>query len=260
MVRKLLALLTISLLGNYLAGMMGYSAMAEIDPETIVAVWLCDEGAGKTLADASGNGHDGELVGKAGWTNDGKFENALEFEGAPGSRVEIPHDKSLNLEEWTITAWVKVQPTGAWSIVLVKDPANGLQNYSLDMNDGGRVFSEITNAGNWSDCGSVTTVQDDEWHFLAASYDGKNLHVYVEGKQEKEQAFAPGDVNNAPVSIGDRMDSTQPLKGIIDDIGLFNIALSEDDLKTIMNDRLSPMLSVDPASKLTTTWGRIKTY
>ena len=256
MVRKLLALLTISCL----AGMMGYSASAEIDPETIVAVWLCDEGAGKTLTDSSGNGHDGDFVGKVNWTNDGKFENALEFEGAPGSRVEIPHDKSLNLEEWTITAWVKVQPTGAWSIVLVKDPANGLQNYSLDMNDGGRVFSEITNAGNWSDCGSVTTVQDDEWHFLAASYDGKNLHVYVEGKQEKEQAFAPGDVNNAPVSIGDRMDSTQPLKGIIDDVGLFSVALSEDDLETIMNDGLSPMLSVEPGLKLATTWGRIKTY
>ncbi len=256
MVRKLLALLTISCL----AGMMGYSASAEIDPETIVAVWLCDEGAGKTLTDSSGNGHDGELVGKAGWTNDGKFDKALAFEGVAGSRVEVPHDKSLNLDEWTITAWVKQQPTGAWSIVLVKDPGDGLQNYALDMNGESLVFSEVTNAGNWSDCGSTTKVQDDEWHFLAASYDGKNLHIYVEGKEEKKQAFAPGDINDAPIAIGDRMNSAQPLNGIVDDIGLFSVALGEDDLETIMNDGLNPLLSVEPGSKLTTTWAHIKVY
>ena len=50
----------------------------------------------------------------------------------------------LTLKEWTITAWVKQEQTPEWSVVLVKDPANGLQNYALDMNKEGRVFSEIT--------------------------------------------------------------------------------------------------------------------
>jgi len=234
--------------------------MAEIDPETIVAAWLCDEGKGKILKDSSGNGHDGKFVKKEGWTKEGKFGNALEFTGDHGNNVEVPHDDSLTLKEWTITAWVKQEQTPEWSVVLVKDPANGLQNYALDMNKEGRVFSEITCAAKWSDCGSKTVVRDEEWHFLAASYDGKKLHIYVDNVHEGEQAFCAGDVNEAPITIGDRKDSSQPIKGIIDDIGLFSVALTEKDMKPLMDEGFPVLLSVDPASKLTTSWGHIKTY
>ncbi len=233
---------------------------AGIDTNSIVAVWLCDEGKGDTLADSSKNGHDGKFVGNIGWT-DGKFEKGLEFFGEAGSRVEISHDDSLTLDEWTITAWAKLKPTGAWAVIVVKDPGNGVQNYSLDLNGDGKVFSEVTSNGNWSDCGSNTAVQDDNWHFLAASYDGAALGIYVDGKKEKEQNFAKPDTNAAPVTIGDRMDNSQPLLGIVDDIGLFSVALGEDDLKTIMENGLgnaTGVAAVEPTSKLTTTWAGIK--
>lgn len=233
---------------------------AEIDPGSVVAVWLCDEGAGDTLADTSGNEHDGSFVGDLGWA-DGKFGQALEFFGNAGSRVEVPHDDSLTLGTWTISAWVKLMPAGDWTVVVVKDPANGNQNYSLDMDGGGRVFAEVTSGGSWSDCGSVTTVFDDEWHFIAASYDGSTLRVYVDGNMENEQGFGAGDENTAPVAIGGRMDNSQPLTGIVDDIGLFSAALDEDDLMAIMNDGLNEALgfaAVEPSLKSTTTWGQIK--
>jgi len=50
-----------------------------------------------------------------------------------------------------------------------------------------------------------------------------------------------------------------PFKGIIDDVGLFNKALSADDIKNIMNDGLSSTLAVvSSLGKLTTTWAEIK--
>ncbi|MBM3238437.1 LamG domain-containing protein [Candidatus Poribacteria bacterium] len=241
-------------------GIFVSSAYAEIKSDTIVGIWLLDEGKGDTVKDASGNGHDGKFVGKIGWT-DGKFEKALEFTGVGGNRVEIPHDNSLTLAEWTITAWTKQKPTGAWAVVLVKDPANGIQNYALDMNEQGLVFSEVTAGGNWSDCGSTTKVTDEKWHFLAASYDGKNLHVHVDGKHEKEQPFAKADSNTAPVTIGDRLDGSQPISGIIDDVGLFSVALSEKDINDIMTKGLGTATSVaavDSGGKLASTWGMIK--
>jgi len=233
---------------------------AGIDPDSIVAVWPCDEGKGDTVEDISNHGHDGKFVGNVGWA-EGQFEQALEFFGEAGSRVEIPHDDTLTLDEWTITAWAKLNPTGAWSVIVVKDPANGLQSYSLDLNGEGRVFVEVTSGGNWSDCGSNTVVTDDEWHFLAASYDGNTLRVYVDGKKENEQNFDKPDSNTAPVAIGDRMDNSQPLLGIVDDIGLFSVALGEDDLNNIKEDGLGKALritAVEPASKLATTWGQLK--
>ena len=241
---------------------LAYPAFAVVGPGSIVAVWLGDEGEGDVVADTSENGHDGTIVGNVDWV-DGQFGTALDFLGEAGSLVEIPHDDSLALEEWTITAWAKLNspPGGDWAVIVVKAVGNGIQNYSLDLDGGGRVFAEVTSGGGWSDCASVTTVYDDEWHFLAASYDGTTLMVYVDGEMEKEQNFGTGDTSEAPVTLGGRTGNSQPLLGVVDDIGLFSAALGEDDLDNIMSNGLANALglaAVEPDSKLTTTWGELK--
>ena len=117
---------------------------------SVVAAWLMDEGQGAVAADSAGN-HDGDLVGDVSWNADGKFGAALDFSGEPFSYVEVPHEDDLTLDTWTVTAWVKLQPPiaspGGWTIVLVKDPADGLQNYALDMSPQGNVVAEATDGG-----------------------------------------------------------------------------------------------------------------
>ena len=46
----------------------------------LLGQWLFEEGAGKKVEDSSGQGNDGELIGKPKWV-DGKFGKALEFDG-----------------------------------------------------------------------------------------------------------------------------------------------------------------------------------
>lgn len=101
-----------------------------------------NEGKGKILKDSSGNGYDGKFVKKKGWTREGEFGNALAFAGDPGNNVEIPHADSLTLKEWTITAWLKQEQTPEWSVVLVKEPANGLPNCAVDMIRKSRYFQK----------------------------------------------------------------------------------------------------------------------
>ena len=62
---------------------------ANIDPESVVGIWLLDEGQGTTVQDTSGNENDGKIV-NAEWT-EGKFGKGLEFDGI--SHVEIPQVK-----------------------------------------------------------------------------------------------------------------------------------------------------------------------
>jgi hypothetical protein len=213
--------------------------------DSVISAWLFDEGTGLAASDSFAN-HDGSIVGNAAWSDGGKFGKAIEFSGEPGDRVEIPDDAELSLETWTITAWVKLQPSlvNDWAIIVVKDPANGLQNYSLDLTPQGSVVAEVTNGGTWSDCVSITSVYDDEWHFAAASYDGELLRAYVDGELEAEQEFGPGDISDAPVSIGGRLNDSQPLFGIVDDVGLFDTALTDQDLATVMNQGLKAALSL----------------
>ena len=52
-----------------------------------------------------------------------------------------------------------------------------------------------------------------------------------------------------------------PAKGVIDEVALFSVALEEEDIQEIMNNGLAEalqILAVDPAEKLTVTWGGIK--
>lgn len=56
---------------------------------------------------------------------------------------------------------------------------------------------------------------------MAASYAGKKLHV---------------DVNKASITIGDRKDSSELIKGMIDAIGLFSGTLTEKDMKPLMDE------------------------
>ena len=47
-------------------------------------------------------------------------------------------------------------------------------------------------------------------------------------------------------------------RGIIDDVAIFNVVLSEDEITQIMDDGLDASFAVFPSDKLTTTWAYIK--
>ena len=64
----------------------------------------------------------------------------------------------------------------------------------------------------------------------------------MDGVQENEQVFGAGDVSDAPMAIGDRLDRSQPVKGVIDEVGLFNVALDESDLIDVMEDGLASLI------------------
>ncbi len=46
--------------------------------------------------------------------------------------------------------------------------------------------------------------------------------------------------------------------GMLYDVAIFDVALSEADIKELMDDGIGTLLPVEPADKLTTTWGSIK--
>ncbi|MDP7279591.1 MAG: hypothetical protein QGG39_06875, partial [Candidatus Poribacteria bacterium] len=77
----------------------------EINPESIVGIWLMDEGQGKSVTDSSRNGNNGKIVG-AKWTN-GKLGKGLSFDGK--SRVEIPASKTTDDYQngFTYLLWIK---------------------------------------------------------------------------------------------------------------------------------------------------------
>ena len=224
---------------------------AKLDADALLGIWFFDEGKGGEAKDASENGNNGEIV-DAQWV-DGKFEGALKFEG--GAHVAVG-DFSDYEDEVSIVALIKTPAAPAWSDIIVGpcgDVILTLRDHKL--NFAGQCAQPIPH-NTWS----KSLVNDDKWHQIAGTYDGKEVKVYVDGEEEASNAAA-GPFKAGPKYIGSRDDKQEAFTGLIDEIAFFNVALSEADVKAIADSGLSVALgfaAVSPQAKLATAWAKLK--
>jgi len=115
-------------------------------------------------------------------------------------------------------------------------------------------------AGQWGfQKWGVITATDGEWHHVAGTYDMANATTYIDGSVEAEPAFSgEPDLSPGPLNIGDCPGYPYAVNGIIDDVAVFNVALSQDEITEIMENGLASSLAVAPAGKIATTWAGIK--
>ena len=64
--------------------------------------------------------------------------------------------------------------------------------------------------------------------------------------------------NDGYLGLGFREGSSLYWKGMLDDMALFNRALSGKEVEEIMNEGLKTVMAVTPQNRLTVMWGRIK--
>ncbi|MFQ6041496.1 MAG: LamG domain-containing protein, partial [Candidatus Poribacteria bacterium] len=101
-----------------------------------------------------------------------------------------------------------------------------------------------------------SSIQDNEWHFLVGTWDGGTLKLYIDGSLDAEMPCAGTLLtNDEPMFIGARGGTQRFLVGALDEIKVYNYALSPDE---IARDMESPVTAVEPNDKLTTTWSAIK--
>ena len=234
---------------------------AAVDKHT-VAVWLFEEGNGKTVKDASGNGHDGNFKGSPKWVK-AKFGTGLELPGDAGGYVVVDSTKKLELETLSIEAWVKVEEsTGKWQGIVCKQQAGCTnRNYGIWVHvDKSTLHAQIgANGACAFSIDGTSVITDNRWHHLAFTYDGKMGRLYVDGKLENEAPNAQSFQSNDPITIGvPNLDNANGLKGIIDEIRISNVARTEKEIQEAMDVGLAQILSVEPSGKLATRWGYLK--
>ena len=251
-----------SLMGVFL--LIALPSLADIAPENIVGMWLFNEGDGSVATDSSKQGNDGTIHG-ATWV-DGKFGNALEFDGVD-NWVEVPHSDTVGFAagtSFTITLHFKGTAVGgSLAGKNYEDTSQALPWYLLW---NGGADNKITfflrdNASASFRAESTSDIADDSWHFIAGRADAETgkATLWVDGVQESEVDFNTDDeygTSEGPFHIGRHFD--RYTTGIIDEVILFNVALDEADIEILMNDGVEAVTAVEPVDKLTTTWGRIK--
>ena len=233
---------------------------AKIDLETAMGIWLFDENKGAMAKDLSGNNNHGQIQ-VAEWVK-GKFGTALKFNGT-GARVVIADSESLYAKKaWTITSWVKVDPSmGGIGYILVKGGGNGI-NYGLRTSGDGMAWDAFfMEGGAWKGAFNKGKVKRGEWVYITATYDGVNeIRVYENGEViGSSERGKPPPQDNSEVNIGGMAGQKLSLfRGLLDEVALFSVALRKDDIKDLMKNGVRVMLDVAPLNKLATSWGAIK--
>ena len=230
---------------------------------SLILYFSFDEVKGDKVTDKSENNHTGTLQGDAKGTEEGKYNNAISFDGA-GDLVRVEYDKTLDLTgSFTVMAWM--YPTlvdGQFRWVIDKSNTNADLNYLLGISSNNQarfITRKLTN----DVFGPV--VSPKKWYHIAGVQDenSKKIILYLDGAAVASKPLAgEKTVNNAYLSIGCRKDAGNPNQffgGIIDEVAMFTRALTDADIQKAMNG-LEGFLAVTPSSRsLATTWSQIKT-
>ena len=193
------------------------------------------------VRDASGAGNDGRVYG-ATWEAGGKFGGAYHFSITNlTDRIVIPNSDLLNPDYITVSAWIKTRDTdGFWNRIVDKDYRKGY-NLGLggDYNEKGwrgKLFSD----GSAGFIASDRAVGDNRWHHVAATFDGKVVCCYIDGQGKIQSLKAPKrlDKNNWDLCIGNSVTEDQSgefiaYDGLIDEVRIYNRALSADEIKAL---------------------------
>lgn len=231
---------------------------------SLLGWWTLDEGQGGTAVDWSGHGHHGALMGEPQWV-EGLDGGALDLEygntneGVSAAAFDV--DGAL-----TLAAWVKPESfsqndgriitkasgTGEndhwWMLSTVASGSDYVLRFRLKTDDGQDTTTLVASSG-------ALTV--DEWAHTAATWDGAAMVIHKDGLEVGRGAKGGTTVAANPalaIGIGNHFSGTtgtRPFDGVIDDVRVYNKALTTEELADAM--RGNPLVAWDPQPANNTT-------
>jgi hypothetical protein len=201
----------------------------------LVASFGFNEGSGATVLDSSGKSNNGTIA-NATWTAAGKFGSALSFNGA-SSWVTVPDATSLDLTNGlTLEAWVRPSTLSGWRTALLKESAGGLSYALYAHNNTPNPAVTVQIGGGDRSAEGTSPLPLNTWTHLAATYDGAQLRLYVNGVQAGSRAQTGNiAVSAAPLRVGGNAVWTEFFAGLIDEVRVYNRALSPAEIQADMN-------------------------
>lgn len=213
------------------------SAHAQLLTDGLVAYWNFNDG--NSLDTAGGPvAFNGTELGGASYA-DGRFGSALQLSGS-GQAVQIdggePDDLSFSGGSMSLSGWFKVDGFDkSWQALVAKGEGN---NWRLARrgDEGGIAWV----GGNSDTPTGPFNINDGSWHHVVAvaDKDAGVSSLWVDGKAYAKTVAAVNiDKNGQRMLIGDNPGSKgRNFKGGIDDLALWNRALSEGEILQLWNE------------------------
>ncbi len=210
----------------------------------LVAEWQFNEGSGTTTADSTGDGHTGTLAGSVSWTTGLVGPNALSFSSSNDGHVSVPDSSSLDFsatQSYSLSAWVYVPslPNG-WTAIVEKSRETGSNFYGIWINPSNQWV-----AGNNNLNGSQVSTG---WSLVTIVQNGSagTRGLYVDGVEVASGAAQAANATGALWIGGDPIG--EAFNGTIDDVRLYNIALSNSLVQSLYTAGTPAVTGETPAN------------
>lgn len=226
------------------------SAASLIKPANTVGMvgwWRLDEGGGSIARDSSGQGNTGNLIlmEEVDWVA-GHVGTALDLDGVE-EYVNVGNDDSLNpTSVMSMVAWVKPRSFGSGVATILEREFSSSYLWYLN-GAGGDMIVNLSGTDAESDLAVITL---DVWQHVAVVYQGGTVTFYVNALPVGSSPSAASIGTDATdVTIGNDKTLVSPFDGYIDDVRIYSRALSQVEIRQIMQgDRVAKYATTPDAS------------
>ncbi len=159
-----------------------------------VAVWNFDEGSGTTIHDTSGNNNTCTYPGAVCNTNTPSGQGtSLTFSG--GATATCSSMTGLPTSQVTVTAWIYNTTNTSWNNFVNNNWVGSGWLLFSDVN-GSAIFGVAQGGVQHNPASAAGTIQLNKWYFLAGTYDGTNVSLYVDSQLKSQAPLANAVMTN----------------------------------------------------------------
>ncbi|MCL4354800.1 DUF2341 domain-containing protein [Patescibacteria group bacterium] len=216
--------------------------------------WKFDECQGATAHDSAGNGMDGSITiggtapqttvgtcvspadGSGAWYNGrvGKFNSSLNLEA--DDFVTVQHNALQAPSSITVAGWIKFKNNNNWMMINKGNAGTNGAYY---------IYGDNLTSNNWTifsaaaarfDC-NLGALATGSWYFLVGTFDASSgkMNCYVNGNLKNTTNGASLGTNSTNLLFGKYNPGDYFTDGQIDDIRIYNYALTPYQVKQVMN-------------------------
>lgn len=144
---------------------------------------------------------------------------------------------NLNADKFAVSAWVKSSPSANTRTIMAKG-----SKLQLRLNTSGQVEVTLDDLAS-AKFTSATSISDDNWHQITFVYKSGTIFLYIDGVLDhtENDVVAPSpNFNHFSVGViyDDKNTISNPFLGEIDEIYIWNQALTEAQVKYLMNQEV----------------------
>lgn len=206
--------------------------------------------------DASGNNNDGIVYGPS-LTEDrfGNTNSAYWFDGK-NDWIQVNHSNSLNItDELTISVWIYGESFEGIDTFFHKLNVYGLHYNHLCPPECDNAFNLFLSPppGSFNVFSYEFFPQPETWYNITATYDGNHVKFYIDGELEKQFNYYEKIRADYSFIVIGGWGQRNNFHGVIDDIRIYNRALSKLEVIGIYWEDLS--VSLDNFPRFVETFG-----